>query len=353
MYHSDQKVSDGRIARPERNDRTLAVEKNAARLFWIQRRRLMEESEFRYSPTGISRNDSSSMFERALGVFELLLRATGLFSIGNQYARDIRVKHLDLFFDKLPDAFDGYRILHLTDLHIDQSPEIEDAIIRAVDGLSADICVMTGDFRAANDGPCEQIIAPMTKLMNSIDVADGTYAVLGNHDDHKLGLMLEHKLGIRLLANEHVAIERNDQRLRIAGADDVNRFYTADASDVLADTHGDFGIALVHSPEMAHEAAKGGFSLYLCGHTHGGQVCLPGGKPLVTHLMRNRELASGLWNVGSMTGYTSPGAGVSGPAVRFFSKGEVTLIRLRKRSLESKPKPDQTELSWLRKMEPC
>jgi predicted MPP superfamily phosphohydrolase len=312
---------------------------DAARQFWQQRRSLMEKSEFRYSPTGVRRIDAGDLFERALDGFELALKATGLFRVGNQSAKDVRLKQFELSFDNLPDEFDGYTILHLTDLHIDHGPEIENAIVKAVDGISADICVMTGDYRAANDGPHEQIINPMARLLDAINIQDGTYAVLGNHDDHKLGLSLEKRLGVRLLANEQIVIERNQSRLRIAGADDVNRFYTADAAHVLSTAQDDFGIALVHSPEMANEAAQGGYSLYLCGHTHGGQVCLPGGKPLVTHLTRNRDLASGLWRVGSMTGYTSPGAGISGPAVRFFSRGEVTLITLRKSSHNLKPVP--------------
>lgn len=194
--------------------------------------------------------------------------------------------------------------------------------------MRPDICVMTGDFRAGDDGPFEQIMPSMARLLKAVSPAHGTYAVLGNHDDHALGLALEDRLGVQLLANEQVCLNRGSQRIRIAGTDDVNRFYTPDALDTVSDTYGDFGIALVHSPELAHEASEGGFSLYLCGHTHGGQVCLPGGKPMITHLKRNRDLASGLWQVGDMQGYTTTGAGVSGPPVRFFSRSEVTLIEL-------------------------
>ena len=90
-----------------------------------------------------------------------------------------------------------------------------------------------------------------------------------------------------------------------------------------------FGVVLAHSPELVREAAATGHALYLCGHCHAGQVCLPGGRPLITHLSRHRKLYAGLWRHGDMWGYTSAGAGLSDPPVRFNCRGEVTEFRLR------------------------
>ena len=89
-------------------------------------------------------------------------------------------------------------------------------------------------------------------------------------------------------------------------------------------------IAFVHSAEMADHAAAAGCALYLCGHTHAGQVCLPGGRMVFTQLVRCRHAASGVWREGEMVGYTSPGLGVSPPAVRFNSRGGAALITLRR-----------------------
>jgi predicted MPP superfamily phosphohydrolase len=80
---------------------------------------------------------------------------------------------------------------------------------------------------------------------------------------------------------------------------------------------------------MAGEAATACYDLYLCGHCHGGQVCLPSGRPLITHLSRHRDLHAGLWRLGGMWGYTSRGAGLADPPVRFNCQGEVTEFRLR------------------------
>lgn len=303
----------------------------AHRTLWARRRQAMEASGQRHSPVGVKQPGADMAFESALNLFERLLRWSGLYRIGHDIARDVRVRRIDLQFGNLPKAFDGYSILQLTDLHIDKFEGLDEAIISAVSDIDVDLCVMTGDFRAADDGPHEQIMAPMSRLVATLDPHDGIYAVLGNHDDHQLGLALERRLGIRLLANEHDVIQREGAQLRLAGADDVNRFYTADADRTFNRCADDFTVALVHSPEMATEAAEGGCDLYLCGHTHGGQVCLPGGRPLVTHLNVNHHLASGLWQVGEMQGYTSPGAGVSGPPVRFFSRGEVTVFTLHRK----------------------
>ena len=76
--------------------------------------------------------------------------------------------------------------------------------------------------------------------------------------------------------------------------------------------------------------SRSDFDLLLGGHTHGGQVCLPGGLPLVTHCQNGRRYAAGLWRHGGMVGYTSRGVGVSGLPVRFNSRGELTLITLRR-----------------------
>ena len=91
-----------------------------------------------------------------------------------------------------------------------------------------------------------------------------------------------------------------------------------------------FRILLQHSPELLDEAAAEGVSLYLTGHTHGGQICLPGGVPIMTNVKSPRRYARGLWKHGAMTGYTTMGVGVSVMPVRFFSKGEVAVITLRR-----------------------
>jgi predicted MPP superfamily phosphohydrolase len=89
-------------------------------------------------------------------------------------------------------------------------------------------------------------------------------------------------------------------------------------------------ILLVHSPEIVPEAEENNYSLYLCGHTHSGQVALPNKKALITHVNTGREYSVGRWSRGKLQGYTSSGAGVSGLSVRFFTESEIAVITLRR-----------------------
>ncbi len=110
----------------------------------------------------------------------------------------------------------------------------------------------------------------------------------------------------------------------------MHYYYTQATARALRAAPAGFRIALVHSAELADVAAAAGFSLYRAGHTHGGQVCLPGGRPILTHMSRLRGYASGLWRCGAMAGYTSTGVGVSSVPVRFNTRGEAVLITLRR-----------------------
>jgi hypothetical protein len=131
------------------------------------------------------------------------------------------------------------------------------------------------------------------------------------------------------LINRSVTLTRKDQRIVVTGLDDVHRFFTPDALRALETTEG-FRIALVHSAEVADYAAATGYALYLSGHTHGGQICLPRGRPIVTRLRRCRHARTGTWSEGKMIGYTSCGLGVGDVPLRFNCRGEVTVITLRR-----------------------
>ena len=137
------------------------------------------------------------------------------------------------------------------------------------------------------------------------------------------------RLGFDVLINRSIVIERGTDRLGITGLDDVNSFYTDAAHRALGDSTEACRIALIHSAEMADHAAEAGYALYLAGHTHGGQICLPGGRPVFSTLTRCHHGAVGLWKQGTMTGYTNSGLGVAYPPVRFNCRGEVAIITLR------------------------
>jgi predicted MPP superfamily phosphohydrolase len=295
---------------------------------WLEARRAMERGGLRSTPDG-QRRDLPLDLAKA-GV-RLALKLCGLWRRGLANGLDICYRTVELNLARLPREFDGYRILHITDPHFDAAEGLGDAIVRTVAGAEVDLCVLTGDFRNAERGPFTQteILEPLAAIRRTVQAEDGFLATLGNHDAADMVAPLRH-LGLRVLINRTHHVRRGGQAIALTGIDDVHRYYTPAAHAALsAPDPQAFGIVLAHSPEMAGEAAAAGHSLYLCGHCHGGQLCLPGGRPLITHLSRHRNLYAGLWRYGEMWGYTSTGAGLADPPVRFNCQGEVTEFRLR------------------------
>ena len=288
----------------------------------------MERRNLRSTPDGPRRDLPLDLVKAGV---RLALKLCGLWPRGLANALDICYRTVELDLARLPREFDGYRILHITDPHFDAADGLGEAIVRAVAGAEVDLCVLTGDFRSAERGPFTEteILEPLAAIRRTVQARDGFLATLGNHDAADMIAPLRH-LGLRVLVNRTHHVRRGGQAIALTGIDDVHRYYTPAAHAALsAHDPQAFGIVLAHSPEMAGEAAAAGHSLYLCGHCHGGQLCLPGGRPLITHLSRHRDLYAGLWRYGEMWGYTSPGAGLADPPIRFNCRGEVTEFRLR------------------------
>jgi predicted MPP superfamily phosphohydrolase len=261
--------------------------------------------------------------------FEWTLKRVGQYERGVRNAETVLLRDLDLTFPNLPSAFDGYRILHISDPHLDGMPGLEDRILERVAGRAFDLCVLTGDYRTELHGPIRAVMAALERLVRGIHARDGVIGILGNHDDCHMVAPME-KMGSRMLINEDIAINRGDDRIRIIGTDDVHYYYTDQSLHALEAAQDDFAIALVHSPELFDAAAEAGVALYLCGHTHGGQVCLPGGIAPIKHLRAGRHFFRGQWRHKEMQGITSSGAGTSGIPVRFNTESEVLALRLRR-----------------------
>ncbi|MFW5706019.1 MAG: metallophosphoesterase [Bacteroidota bacterium] len=270
-----------------------------------------------------------TLFRRLIILFGYLLKLIGCYNRGVKNALNIRIREYEAGFSDLPEAFDGYRILHLTDLHLNIIDGLDDIISRKIAGIHVDLCVLTGDYRKETDGEFRQVIGPMKKIIRSIQATDGIVATLGNHDTYLMVKPLS-KAGITVLTNESVKLSRGPDEILVTGVDDVYYYYSPAAEQCLENMDASFKIALVHSPALYDVAAANGYQLYLCGHTHGGQICLPGGIPVITHVSRGKKYFRGWWQVDKMKGYTSTGAGTSGIPVRFYSESEITLITLRK-----------------------
>ncbi|MGB3779189.1 MAG: metallophosphoesterase [Tunicatimonas sp.] len=297
---------------------------------WLKIRINQEALRFGRLSARAVRTGKMSPIDYLLPTIRQGLRLVGLYQRGAANARDVQIVKHELTFADLPPAFDGYRLLHLTDFHIDSLPGLEDVISEHLTSLPCDSCVFTGDYRFLAFGDySRRVQQPLQRIMRSVRASDGTYAVLGNHDTHPAVHLLE-SMGVRMLLNESVTLNRGAQQITLTGTDDPHYYHHPEAIAALRRSPEGFKVALIHSPELYAEAAAEGYQLYLCGHTHGGQVCLPGGTPVLRNLKKGRHLARGLWQEQQMIGYTSAGCGVSGLPVRFFSRGEITLFTLRR-----------------------
>ena len=133
-------------------------------------------------------------------------------------------------------------------------------------------------------------------------------------------------LDIHVLMNEHVSHIYEGETLYLAGIDDAHFFGVHDIATALTGIPIEAcAILLSHTPEVYRQAAHAGTDLLLCGHTHGGQICLPGGYPLTLDARIPRRFGNGAWQYADMLGYTSPGAGSSIVDVRLNCPPEITL----------------------------
>ncbi|NPD45598.1 MULTISPECIES: metallophosphoesterase [unclassified Lentimicrobium] len=298
------------------------------RLLWATTRSVLETDQFKHKRHGKKSKSHWSYFKRILNFLVWGAKISGYYKKGYENARNIEINHYKLKFSNLPSNFDGFRILHLTDLHIDSTPELLHSILHVVDQVDFDLAVLTGDYRSESSGSFIQILKPIEELAKLLQKEFPPLAILGNHDTW-LMTQYEEDLKISFLVNETIELERDGQKILVSGADDPFSYYTDTTLQTFSDKPG-FKLALVHTSELADIAADHNYNLYLCGHTHGGQVCLPGGKALISHQKEGDEFIKGFWKMGKMQGFTSKGCGVSGVPLRFNCPGEITVFTLRK-----------------------
>ncbi len=300
-----------------------------ARQMWANNRFWMETQNLVTKRYGGKRKQHWYALLVMVKAFEWGLKRVGQFERGRRNAERIVLRDVELVFARLPRAFDGLTLLHITDPHLDGLPGIADRILESVHGRQFDLCVLTGDYRTELHGPFREVMQSLELLVGGIRSREGFLGVLGNHDDCHMVAPME-GMGIRMLINESVVLTRGGDRLRVVGTDDVHYYYTDQSLHALDVAREDFTIALVHSPELYDAAAEAGVALYLCGHTHAGQVCLPGGAALFKHVRAGKDFYKGHWSHRGMQGITGAGAGTSGIPVRFNTESEVLALTLRR-----------------------
>ena len=254
----------------------------------------------------------------------------------------LQVTQTPLALPRLSPAFDGYRVVQLSDIHVDDvwmNQARLRHIVEVTNQLTPDLIVITGDF--ITSGPWPQLSTILAELRN-LRAADGVLAIMGNHDHWSDAAWVRQEIaaqGIREITQAWHTLSRGGQSLHIAGFEDLwqvpqvklplishaprlTQLTSAMPSESAA-------ILLVHEPDFADvSAANGRFDLQLSGHSHGGQCRIPfGGSPVLPTF--GRKYYSGHYRVGDMQIYTHRGLGMVSPELRFNCRPEIAVFTLR------------------------
>jgi len=259
-----------------------------------------------------------------------VFRLLGLYERGMHNALQVEQCNLIFYFEDLPHNFHDYKILFLSDLHLDGLDGITEKTQDIVKDLPVDLCILGGDYRTKVYGSFAKSILRLNRVVRKIHTQDGIFAVLGNHDCLEMVPIMK-KRGINFLINDSTVIERNGEKIWLAGVDEPYHYQAHDLEETFKNIPDKaFKIFIAHTPELYKETVPYAPQLYLCGHTHAGQIQFPLIGPIFTNSNTPRRFALGKWKYKEVVGYTSKGTGVSGIPVRFGCRGEVVHITLKK-----------------------
>lgn len=276
----------------------------------------------------------SSTFGKATivsAVGSALLGAGGLL-YAREETRRVEIKSVTLTLRRLATEFDGYRVVQLSDIHMDDwiEPKQLSRMVELVNGERPDLIAITGDFLSYPTG--QFVPQRLTEMLRGLEARDGVVAVLGNHDymtDAALVRRCISAAGVTELINDVRTLRRGGAMLYVAGVDDVMEGRSR--LDLVLEKLPERGAAilLVHEPDFADvSAATGRFDLQLSGHSHGGQVRLPLLRSLALPAFSRRYI-NGLYAVGEMIQYTNRGLGSVNLRLRFLCRPEITVFTLR------------------------
>jgi predicted MPP superfamily phosphohydrolase len=224
----------------------------------------------------------------------------------------------------LPPALDGLRISLITDIHHSRIVPASD-VVQAIElAMSArpDLIVLGGDYVTFGD---RAFVGPVAELLGSLQAPHGVFAVLGNHDDDRdMPAALAAK-GFTVLKDQRTQVTIRNERLTLAGI----RFWTRRAENIARVVNGVEGtvLLLAHDPRRLVEAANLKVPAVLSGHTHGGQIIVPGVGAIAR---RSFPVLSGLGQQGDTSIFVSRGVGTIYVPVRINCPPEVALLTLRR-----------------------
>ncbi len=254
----------------------------------------------------------------------VLAAALIVFVYGIVQSLPIRVERLEVPCPGLPDTADGLIILQTSDLHADPTLKMAKRAAAVLQTLSANLLIMTGDFRFASAGSVPAAVEGARILARAVQSRMPVYAVRGNNDFPPVMAGVP-RAGIKVLNNTAVPIARG---LWLVGWNPYDRKHPALESLLGTIPSGDAFILAAHSPDVIQQPGSSRAKLILTGHTHGGQIRLPWVRPpvLMTHI--SGRYSSGLYRFGDGFLYINRGLGTTYVPVRVYSPPEISVITL-------------------------
>ncbi len=219
-----------------------------------------------------------------------------------------------------------FRIVQISDLHCDKKPRNEERTVEIVNALKPDVIVATGDFLSCPEG-----FALMQRTLSRLEAPLGKFAVTGNFDvGHWPQLDIPGDCTFRVLDPETVVVTKGEDSIAITGVGYARSDAVQEPIEGFSDDR--FDVFLFHTPDLIEDVCRSGVDLYLCGHTHGGQVALPWYGAVITFSKFGKKYESGMYHVGDATLYVNRGLGMEpppAPQIRFCARPEISVFDIR------------------------
>ena len=250
----------------------------------------------------------------------------------------VGLTQLTVYSDRLPADAPPIRLLHITDLHIERLTHREDQVLQIVKKSQPDLILITGDYVNLSYNKDSTTHAHVRQLLSQLQAPYGVYATMGSItvDLRDQVVPIIEQLPIHLMRQAYQTVDLGNDRKVVLMGMDCTHFLPLDrerlAQLAAAAPNEAPQVLLYHSPELMPEASAVGVDLYLCGHTHGGQVRLPFIGALLTSSQLGRQYVMGLYRNGRTHLYISRGLGLEGlsaPRVRFLAPPEMVLVTLK------------------------
>ncbi len=246
---------------------------------------------------------------------------------------DLEISRYEVKSQKLPESFDGFKIVQLSDLHGAEFGEDGMGLVEKVKELEPDMIALTGDF-VTDEGD----LAAVEKLAARLVKLCPVYFISGNHEFGsglaiKVRNILE-RAGVKYLSNEYLTINRGDDEILLGGVEDPLAYADMLSPDELAQKMNDaapdaFKILLGHRNYWMTEYPEMPVDLIFCGHAHGGLIRIPGVGGLIgTDRRLFPDFDAGQFNNGRYTLIVSRGLGNSVPIPRIFNRPEIVCVEL-------------------------